>query len=210
MDLDAAVSQEVLRELVSLSNDDSESDGQERVATEEQSSCPAPKSNSLYGTKDYWEERFSTEKDYEWLLSYAQLASQLTPFLQQQQQQPIPSRILVIGCGNAPFSADMYDAGYHNIVNIDYSEVVISVMKERHSVERPNMEWRVMDMTDLSELADETFDVVIDKAAMDAMMAVEGDVWNPSQICVDQAQSICQHVSRILVPGGHFLQISLA
>jgi hypothetical protein len=76
----------------------------------------------------------------------------------------------------------MYDAGYHNIVNIDYSETVISAMKERHCVERPNMEWRVMDMTDLSELADETFDVVIDKAAMDAMMAVEGDVWNPSQI----------------------------
>jgi hypothetical protein len=39
-----------------------------------------------------------------------------------------------------------------------------------------------------SRMADETFDVVIDKAAMDAMMAVEGDVWNPSQICVDQAR----------------------
>jgi SAM-dependent methyltransferase len=205
MALDGGISQEVLKDPVSLSNDDSQNDGQERVAAEEQSSCPAPTSNSLYGTKDYWEERFSTETDYEWLLSYKQLASQLTPFL----QQPIP-RILVIGCGNAPFSADMYDAGYHNIVNIDYSEVVISAMKERHCVERPTMEWRVMDMTDLSELADETFDVVIDKAAMDAMMAVEGDVWNPSQICVDQAQSICQHVSRILVPGGHFLQISLA
>jgi hypothetical protein len=56
-------------------------------------------------------------------------------------------------------------------------------------------------MTDPLELADETFDVVIDKAAI--RWRVEGDVWNPSQIC-DQARSICQHVSRILVPGGHF------
>lgn len=193
----------VLKDPVSPLND-SENDGKERVA-EEQSSSFVAKSNSLYGTKDYWEERFSEEKDYEWLLSYAQLASQLTPYLQQPG-----SRILVIGCGNAPFSADMYDAGYHNIVNVDYSETVISAMKERHCVERPTMEWRVMDMTDMSELADETFDVVIDKAAMDAMMAVEGDVWNPSQVCVDQARSICEHVSRILVSGGHFLQISLA
>jgi hypothetical protein len=150
-------------------SDDSQNDGkQEKVVAKEQSY--APKSNSSYGTKDYWEERYSKEKDYEWLLSY----------------------------------------GYHNIVNIDYSEIVISAMKERHYSERPGMEWRVMDMTDMSELADESFDVVIDKATMDAMMAVEGDVWNPSQVCVDQSRSMCQHVSRILVPGGHFLQISLA
>jgi hypothetical protein len=51
-------------------------------------------------------------------------------------------------------------------------------------------------------LADETFDVVIDKAAMDAMMAV--DVWNPSQIWYWTKRGLCQHVSRILVPGGHF------
>jgi SAM-dependent methyltransferase len=202
MALDGDNSKKMLKDPACPSND-SQNDGKERV-DEEQSSF-APKSNSLYGTKDYWEERYSKEKDYEWLLSYEQLASQLTPFLQQPT-----SRILMLGCGNSPFSADMYDAGYHNIVNIDYSETVISAMKKRHCSERPAMEWGVMDMTDLSELADETFDVVIDKATMDAMMTAEGDVWNPSQVCVDQARSICQHVSRILVPGGHFLQISLA
>jgi SAM-dependent methyltransferase len=168
------------------------------------STLPVPKSNTVYATKDYWEERFATEKDYEWLMSYQQLAAQLTPYLQAN------TRILMVGCGNSPFSADLYDAGYTNIVNIDYSETVIAAMKARHDIARPKMEWRVMDMTDLSDLSDTSFDVVIDKATMDALLSTEGDVWNPERSCIDQARAMCAHVSRILKLGGHFLQISLA
>ena len=64
-------------------------------------------------------------------------------------------------------------------------------------------------MTDMSELEDESFDVVLDKAAMDAIMTAEGDVWNPDQIGVDLARNMCRHISRILLPEtGHHLQIS--
>jgi hypothetical protein len=51
-------------------------------------------------------------------------------------------------------------------------------------------------------------DVVIDKAAMDALMTQEGDVWNPSDSVVVSARSMCQHISRILKKGGYHLQIS--
>jgi EEF1A lysine methyltransferase 4 len=34
-------------------------------------------------------------------------------------------RILVLGCGNAEFSEDLYDAGYKNVINVDISSVVI-------------------------------------------------------------------------------------
>ena len=34
-------------------------------------------------------------------------------------------------------------------------------------------------MTDMSELEDESFDVVLDMAAMDALLSAEGDVWHP-------------------------------
>lgn len=170
----------------------------------QESILPVPKSNTVYGTKDYWEERFSQEKDYEWLLSYEKLSSQLGPHLQPD------SRILVVGCGNSPFSADLYDAGYTNILNIDYSEVVIAAMRQRHGTVRPVMQWKVLDMTDLSELKDASFDVVIDKAAMDAIMTAEGDVWNPDVKCIDQSRAMCGHVSRVLASNGTFLQISLA
>ena len=38
------------------------------------------------------------------------------------------SRILVLGCGNAEFSEDLYDAGFKNQLNIDISSVVINQM----------------------------------------------------------------------------------
>lgn len=65
-------------------------------------------------------------------------------------------------------------------------------------------------MTDLSCLEDESFDVVIDKAAMDALMAQEGDVWDPNQKVIDQSRSMCSHVARILKKAGYHLHISFA
>jgi EEF1A lysine methyltransferase 4 len=167
-------------------------------------SSDVPKLNRLYGSKDYWEGRFLEEESYEWLLSYNQLASQLKPFLEKPD-----CRILVVGCGNAPFSADMYDAGYKHIVNLDYSQTVIDTMKARHVTSRPEMEWIVMDMTNMPFLADASFDVCIDKAATDALIADEVDVWSPSSSAIASARSMCTHVSRILRPGGYFIQISL-
>ena len=162
-----------------------------------------PKLNRTYGSQEYWEERFSKEDSFEWLLSYEQLAPQLQPYLDKD------CRILVVGCGNAPFSADLYDAGYEQITNIDYSPTVIRDMRAKHATTRPKMQWMVMDMTDMSALDDAYFDVVIDKAAMDALMTQEGDVWNPDARAIAASRAMCQHVSRILRSGGHFLQISL-
>jgi len=59
-------------------------------------------------------------------------------------------RILVLGCGNAEFSEDMYDDGFKNIVNVDISSVCIRQMRERNIEERPEMQWVTMDITDMS------------------------------------------------------------
>ena len=40
-------------------------------------------------------------------------------------------------------------------------------MKQRNNVLRPEMEFRVMDVTDMSELATDSFDIVIDKGTLD-------------------------------------------
>ena len=118
-------------------------------------------------------------------------------------------RILMVGCGNAPFSCHLYDDGYTNIVNIDYSPMVIQNMQQLHSTLRPKMQWMVMDMTRMDALLDSDYDVVIDKAAMDAIMTQEQDVWNPNPIVIQNAYRMCFHISRILQPRGTFVQISL-
>jgi hypothetical protein len=53
------------------------------------------------------------------------------------------------------------------------------------------MHWEVMDMTALT-FDDSSFDAVIDKAAMDALMCDEQDVWNPS-LKVLQCALNCEH-----------------
>jgi EEF1A lysine methyltransferase 4 len=180
---------------------------------------PLPRSNKEYGSHAYWETRFAAEESFEWLLSYAQLAPQLEPLLDACQtggdNERAEIRILMVGCGNAPFSADMYHAGYTNITNIDYSETVIDSMKRRHAHLDPPMQWHVMDMTTMENdvhgpLDSGYYHVVIDKAAMDALMTKEMDVWNPNPDVVHASHQMCVQISRVLRPKGTMIQISLA
>lgn len=160
------------------------------------------KENHRYKEKDYWNGRFVEEDSFEWLVGFRDVQRQLTPLLNPTD------RILIVGCGNSSFSADVYDAGFTNIVNIDFSAVVIEKMKSIHGEVRPHMEWRVMDMTDLT-FCDGEFDVVLDKAAMDALVVSEGDVWNPHPDVVTSVDKMCKEVSRVLKPvNAKFLLIS--
>lgn len=61
-------------------------------------------------------------------------------------------KVLVIGCGNSQLSADMYDVGYHDIVNVDISSTVIQQMSEKHSDSRPDMKFLCMDLMEVSLL----------------------------------------------------------
>lgn len=49
----------------------------------------------------------------------------------------------------------------------------------------PEMDWRVFDVRELQERSQElggmeSWDVIIDKGTMDALMAEKGSVWDPS------------------------------
>ena len=74
----------------------------------------------------------------------------------------------MVGCGNSKLSEQMYEAGYHQIVNIDISESVIKQMKE--ATPNMDMEWLVMDATQLT-FEDQHFDCIIDKGTMDALVS---------------------------------------
>jgi hypothetical protein len=95
-----------------------------------------PRSNKEYGKQGYWDDRFSKESNNEWLATDNDIASQLTPFLNPSDKN------LVVGCGNSNFSSDLYDARFTNVVNIDFSSVVIENMRESNQ-DRSGMEWKV-------------------------------------------------------------------
>jgi len=58
-------------------------------------------------------------------------------------------KILVAGCGNSELSADLYDIGYHNIVNVDISSTVIRQMTTKHAEARSDMKFLQMDLLEV-------------------------------------------------------------
>lgn len=92
----------------------------------------------------------------------------------------------------------MYDAGYHNIYNMDISTVVIEQMEKRYA-DKEKMVWEVMDARDMS-YADETFDIVIDKSTIDALLCGENAFLNVAKMT--------KEVQRVLKKGGCYFVIS--
>ncbi|XP_071956517.1 EEF1A lysine methyltransferase 4-like [Antedon mediterranea] len=156
--------------------------------------------NSDFKTKEYWNSRFKKEVEYDWLMTYNDVKESLVNKFAQSD------RILIVGCGNSTFSEDLYSDGYMNIVNIDFSEVCIEKMKERCK-DCTNMTWQVMNMKTLDFPAD-SFDVVIDKAAIDALMTSEKSAWTVSQECREEVDEVLSEISRVLRPNGTFLSLT--
>jgi SAM-dependent methyltransferase len=111
-------------------------------------------------------------------------------------------KCLVIGCGNSAFSSDLYDHGFKHITNVDFSEQVIELMKSQN-LQRSEMSWEVMDMTALT-YQDESYDVVLDKGALDALMSA-----NTPQAKA-QAEEMFQSILRVLKDNGRYVCITLA
>lgn len=164
-----------------------------------------PEDNKDYLRSDYWDQRYSQEEHYDWLLTYAALSPALSPLLQTTH------RILVLGAGNSSLSADLYEAGYQHITNIDISAVVVARMQEKH-LDKPNMTCKFhpglqMDMLNL-QFQPQSFDIVLDKATMDVLQVDTEDPWNPQEAVLTRCRAYCEGVARVLRAGGSLLQIS--
>ncbi|WFD45137.1 hypothetical protein MPSI1_003814 [Malassezia psittaci] len=136
--------------------------------------------NADFQTMEYWDRRYMAEpleSDFDWFRKYSDIVDIVHELIPNRA-----SRILMLGCGNS----NMYNDGYQNILNLDYSSVLIEKMRTR----APQMQWKVMDIRYLREHADqlgglESWDVIIDKGTMDALMAENASVWNPSDQVLD-------------------------
>lgn len=155
-----------------------------------------------FTSKQNWDDFFTirgTDDSFEWYAEWTQLSSPLLTHLSNYHSQS--AQILVPGCGNSKLSEHLYDAGFRSITNVDFSKVVISDMLRRNVRDRPGMRWRVMDMTQL-QFADETFDVVLDKGGLDALMEPE--------LGSDLGNRYLSEVKRVLNDGGKFICLTLA
>ncbi|XP_010510163.1 PREDICTED: methyltransferase-like protein 13 isoform X4 [Camelina sativa] len=158
-----------------------------------------------FTSKENWDKFFTlrgNDDSFEWYAEWPQLRDSLLPLLQDSSSSSSGSlQILVPGCGNSRLSEHLYDAGFRDITNVDFSKVVISDMLRRNIRTRPELRWRVMDITKM-QLADESFDTVLDKGALDALMEPEVGTKLGSQYLSE--------AKRVLKPGGKFICLTLA
>jgi ubiquinone/menaquinone biosynthesis C-methylase UbiE len=148
-----------------------------------------------YAAAAYWDKRYDSYSPFDWLMEYDHYKKNgLAAFIQPTDN------IVMLGCGSAAFSADMYDDGFVHIKNIDLSSVVIDKMRAMHAEDRPEMTWQVMDVQKL-EFDDETFDVAFDKSTMDCLFCCDGS----NEIIAE----MMREAWRVLKPGGLFISLSL-
>eukprot|EP00252_Welwitschia_mirabilis_P014061 TRINITY_DN31086_c0_g1_i1.p1 TRINITY_DN31086_c0_g1~~TRINITY_DN31086_c0_g1_i1.p1 ORF type:complete len:773 (-),score=145.30 TRINITY_DN31086_c0_g1_i1:38-2356(-) len=157
-----------------------------------------------FTSKENWDEFFKLRSDnpFEWYGDWSTLEEPLAKHCGLVPKGNDTSLdILVPGCGNSELSEKLYDAGFTRITNIDFSKVVIQSMLRKHLRSRPQMLWRVMDMTQM-QFPDNVFDVVIDKGSLDALMEPELGPKLGIQFLAE--------VKRVLRQGGKYICISLA
>ena len=155
--------------------------------------------NCEYKQLQYWNTRYEQEQEFDWFKQYRDLRPILRQFFPAQ-----PCSILMLGCGNSSLSQDMYSDGFTDIVNVDYSDVLI----QRMSLKYPHMRWIVDDVQKLEFIPNESIDVCLDKGTMDALMCDKGDVWDPSPELIEDCRKEVDQVMRVLKPGGTFIYIT--
>ena len=162
-----------------------------------------PNSNIEYKDPKYWNTRFSKEDSYEWLVGYKHV--QDTIINNYMKNSSKSCKILQLGCGNSSFASDLYNDGFHDITNIDISSVCVEKMSSKY----PHLKFLTMDMTAMSEeLSDNSFDVVLEKATLDALVV---DCTNPWDFTCSSYSSIkrsLKEIKKVLKPSGLFISIT--
>ncbi|XP_017554627.1 EEF1A lysine methyltransferase 4 [Pygocentrus nattereri] len=161
-----------------------------------------PDCNAKYKDVDYWNKRYETEESFEWFGDFSKFQHLLVQHVGRDEN------ILMLGCGNSALSLDMYQAGYTSIMNVDYSSVCVESMAERHS-DCAGLSWVCMDISHLA-FPNASFDVVIEKGTLDAMLVDEEDPWNISDSNAQLMHQVLSEISRVLKPGGRFVSVTFA
>ena len=148
--------------------------------------------------KKYWNNRYMEDKEsIEWYQSPQALQNLLRRHVQPGM------KVLIVGCGNSELGATLYDSGVLDIINIDFSDVVIEQQREKNK-DRDGMSWETMSVLEMDDgiCPPEFFDVVIDKACFDCVVSNPGSARN--------GDLFLSGVSKRLKPQGLFIHVTFA
>ncbi|CAE8736966.1 unnamed protein product [Polarella glacialis] len=154
-------------------------------------------SRSWLGRQEYWDAAYASgryHENYEW----NQSCDVVWPFLAKMLGKDCSSRVLHVGCGNSRLSRMIYDAGFANVTNVDYSPVVIDMMRQKE----PDLTWLRADCSKAGALGNDVYDFCVDKGAIDSLFEAG------SESMEQLGRAMIAEVHRVLRPGGQYLVIS--
>jgi len=162
-----------------------------------------------YGSRDYWDQRYANPEtsNHEWYFGYdtlQPLVHELLPTLLSDQWSA-----LEIGCGDRPLLPDLVADPHFakcRAICFDYAPTVVRALRHaareaaRKNPALPVVSYEQADARSLS-YSNDSFDIVLDKGTIDAMMCsnTEG---------VQNAQQICSEAARVVSPGGVIVVVS--
>lgn len=133
-------------------------------------------------TPEYWDSRYTTSTGpsptHEWFRSYTALEPFFAKHLFTLYPPSSNPQILHLGSGDSTVPHDLAQKGYTSQTCLDFSQVVVDMMSQRHASE--GITWRWADVRNMRDQADdESVDVAFDKGTLDAM--IHGSPWDPPE-----------------------------
>ncbi|KAJ1613118.1 2 SAM dependent methyltransferase [Cryptosporidium canis] len=177
-----------------------------------------PNSVEDFTSSEYWSGFFrkyggESGRAFEWYGDYDVLRDLLIGSLQNSGRSGLDSkRILHVGCGNSTLPVRLYDDGFSDITNIDFSSQVIDLMREKNK-SRKGLKWICMDIerefSDYVEKKEnvEQFDTIIDKGFLDAYLS--DNVSENGLSSKEKASKYLISALELLAPNGRYILITL-
>eukprot|EP01100_Stratorugosa_tubuloviscum_P004464 TRINITY_DN211_c0_g1_i1.p1 TRINITY_DN211_c0_g1~~TRINITY_DN211_c0_g1_i1.p1 ORF type:complete len:562 (+),score=203.77 TRINITY_DN211_c0_g1_i1:55-1740(+) len=154
-----------------------------------------PESAPNYSELSYWDLFYKYQERFEWYEGF----EKLDEIFRDEIKKGI--KILNIGCGSSDIGEKLLLNGYaKEMVNTDYSKIVIDKMNANLQKKNfKNISYLHVDATDLSIFEDNSFDCVVEKGLLDAIVC--GVDWQ------EKWEKILSESRRVLVDNGKFLII---
>ena len=141
------------------------------------------KAKSDFGTKWYWDSMYEgmgdfASDEYSWYYGYEVIKPMLEEYVLGNNDDSTTDKsqlsILIPGCGNDPLLLDLYNAGYRSLTAFDYSSGAIDRQRELLEYlpmgsDIDKIHLSVQDARSLPKEWDESFDIIIEKGALDAI-----------------------------------------
>jgi ubiquinone/menaquinone biosynthesis C-methylase UbiE len=142
---------------------------------------------------------------------------------------PRAARALHVGCGNSALGEELCAArAVSHLDNVDIAANVIEHMREKCAQYADRMTWQVADVKNLpfddckirkkknkkiiikkgNAACVASYDVVIDKGTLDAVLAEKGDKWELDEDVAREAHAYLSECCRVLRAGGTFLYVT--